>query len=169
MKIAAPLACPALLLVLVAGCAAPGPYPSLAPRPAEALYASGDPERVPVPAPDRPAIAPRIAELVAAARAGDAAFSEAAAAARPLVARAGGPGSDGWVAAQQAVSRAQTGRSATISALADLDSFANAQAAEGPLSAPDSERLESAAASLQSLADHQQRQLAEFEQQLRSR
>ncbi|QAY75450.1 hypothetical protein [Sphingosinicella sp. BN140058] len=165
MKIALPFAAAGCLL-LAAGCAAPGPFPSLAPRPAEALYASGDPERVPVPAPDRPAIASRIAEFAAAARAGDAAFGEAVAAARPIVGRAGGAGSDSWVAAQQAVSRAQTGRSATLRALADLDAFAIAQAAEGPLSAGDGERLQAATKALQALADRQQGQLAEFEQRL---
>ena len=169
MKIVALLAGSAACVALAAGCAAPGPYPSLAPRPAEALYASGDPERVPEPAPDRPAIAPRLAALIAAARAGDAAFAEAVAAARPIVSRAGGAGSDSWVAAQQAVSRAQTGRSATLQALADLDAFAIAQAAEGPLSTSDSAQLQTATSSLQALADGQQRQLAEFEQRLSAR
>src|SRR5256885_7622388 len=95
-------------LLLVAGlsaCSSPGgPYPSLQPRAAEAI----DP-RVPVERPmnDRPvtpALASRLAELVAQARSGDTAFAPAADQAEKLAAAAGAPQSEGWVAAQQALS-----------------------------------------------------------------
>jgi hypothetical protein len=158
MKLLAALAC--AFAVLAAGCADSGAYPSLAVRPAELLYASGDPERVPVPAPDRPGIAARIAELLAAGRAGDAAFGEALAAAQPLVAKAGGTGSDSWIAAQQAVSRAVSARSATLSALADLDAFAIDQAKQGPVSTADAERFVAGIQALQALSDRQQDQLS---------
>jgi hypothetical protein len=50
----APFAILAALLA-AAGCAAPGPYPSLAPRPAEKAYAEDADERKPTPQPDDPA------------------------------------------------------------------------------------------------------------------
>ena len=156
-RIALPLAC--LLPLLGASCAEQGDFPSLARRPAEALYASGDPERVPVAAPDIPAIPARVEALLDAGRAGNSDFEAALAEARPLVARAGAPGSDGWVAAQQALSRAQAGRAGTMRALADLDAFAIEQARQGPLSAADAERLAAGTAALQAIADRQESQL----------
>ena len=156
-RIAAPLAC--TLLLLCASCADQGNFPSLALRPAEALYASGDPERVPVPAPDNPAIGPRVDALVEAGRAGNATFQTALAAARPLAGRAGAPGSDSWIAAQQAVSRVEAGRTETMRALADLDRFAIDQARQGPLSAADSQRLAAGTATLQVLAERQESEL----------
>ena len=147
------------LLAACAACAARGPYPSLEPRPAEALYASGDPV-APAPVhPDRPEVAQTVAGLLSEGRTGDGAFEEALAAARPLAQRAGGYGSESWVAAQQALSRVEAARAATIRALADLDSFAVREAAAGPLSAADYERLTVATAELQRLANDQQMRL----------
>ena len=165
MRAAPPLAL--LLAALCTACAAPGPYPSLEPREVERRYADGDPEPVPTPVADDAAIAVRIAGLVAQARAGDAAFEEALAVASPLVARAGAPGSDSWVAAQQAVSRAERARAPTVQALADLDAYAIAQAAAKALSQSDLERLSSATAALQAMADRQQDALARLQASLR--
>src|SRR5438046_8816061 len=111
-----------ILMAAVSACAAPGgPYPSLRPRTAEAI----DP-RVPVERPmnDRPvtpALASRLTELVAQARSGDAAFAPAADQAERLAAVAGAPQSEGWVAAQQALSVAAAARSPTATALGDID------------------------------------------------
>src|SRR3954468_18521603 len=98
------LTCSMLVAVLtLSACASPGgPYPSLQPRAAEAI----DP-RVPVERPlnERPvsaALASRLAELVAEAHAGEAAFESAASEAERLAATAGAPQSEGWIAAQQA-------------------------------------------------------------------
>ena len=157
------------LCLLGAGCGASGDYPSLAPRPAEALYASGDPERVPVPAPDDPAIAQHIAPLLEAGRSGEAAFDAALRRAREAAGRAGAAGSDSWVDAQQALSRAAAARTTTTRALADLDLYAVARAKEGPLSPADAERLSAATASLQAIADRQQSQIESVEGLLRRR
>src|SRR3954451_8150547 len=85
------------VLALSACSTPPGHYPSLQPRAAEAI----DP-RVPVERPmnDRPvspALASRLAELVAQAHAGDAAFEPAVNQAERLAATAGPAGSEGWV------------------------------------------------------------------------
>jgi hypothetical protein len=116
---------PILLVAwLLAACSSTGgPYPSLQPRAAEGI----DP-RVPVERPmnDRPvtpALAARLAELVAEARAGDAAFAPAAAEAERLAASAGPPHSESWIAAQEALSAAIAARRATATALGDVDAL----------------------------------------------
>src|SRR5438270_4000597 len=113
-----------LALLIVSACAAPGgPYPSLRPRAAEAI----DP-RVPVVRPmnDRPvtaALASRLAALVDQARSGDAAFSGAASEAERLAATAGAPQSEGWIAAQEALTAAIATRTPTATALGDIDAL----------------------------------------------
>jgi hypothetical protein len=111
-----------------AGCAAGGgPPPSLLPRAAEAI----DP-RLPVERPlnDRPvsaALAARLAELVAQAHAGDAAFGPAAAAAARLAGAAGAPQSESWIAAQVALSAAIAARDPTAQAIGDIDALGSAR------------------------------------------
>src|SRR6478752_7981612 len=97
-----PLAAVAGLGAALAGCAAPGPYPSLAPRPIEKML--GEPGVPPVvaPLPDDPAVAARVASLLGEARAGDSAFRAALPAAAKAVRGAGAVGSDRWIEAQQA-------------------------------------------------------------------
>ncbi len=146
--------------VLLAGCAADGPFPSLAPREAERLYASGDPLKTTPEAQDRAALADRIAGFLADGAAGEEAFARALAAARPLAARAGGRGSESWIAAQQAISRVEAARAATTRALGDLDQFASEQARQGPLSTADHRRLVEALARLQAQADRQRQAVA---------
>ena len=117
----------ALLLSVsaLAACSSPaGPYPSLAPRAAEAI----DP-RVPVEKPvivNPPSVTLRaqLANLVSEAQAGDAAFAAAAAAAERAASGAGRPGSEGWVQGQQALSAAQAARVRTTRALGDIDAIA---------------------------------------------
>src|SRR5207253_10341101 len=99
---------PALLSIFaLSACAAPGgPYPSLQPRAAEAI----DP-RVPVVRPinDRPvtpALASRLSTLVDDAASGDAMFDRAASEAERLAAAAGAPQSEGWIAAEEALTAA---------------------------------------------------------------
>ena len=105
-------------------CSTPGgPYPSLAPRAGEAV----DP-RVPVERPinDRPVtptLAARLAELVSDAERGQAAFAPLAAKAEQLAGSAGGPQSEGWVAAQEALSAAIAARGPTARALGDADAI----------------------------------------------
>jgi hypothetical protein len=148
------------LALLAAACAGGGgDYPSLAVREAERIYASGDPIK---PAPviaDRPGIAARIGALLAAGRDNQSAFEAALATAQQLAGRAGGPGSDSWVAAQQAVSRAEAARASIASARADLDAFAAVEAAAGPVSDADFARLTEGSAQLHALATRQQERL----------
>ena len=116
---------PLLPFAVVAACSAPGgPYPSLQPRAAEAI----DP-RVPVvrPVNDRPvtaALAGRLAALVDAGRSGGAAFDSAASEAERLAAAAGAPQSEGWIAAEEALTAAVAARKPTATALGDIDALA---------------------------------------------
>ncbi len=144
-----------LPLALAAGCAAPGPYPSLAPRPAEKAYAEEADERRPTPQPDDPALAGEIDRLLAAGRAGAAEFDAAFPAAQAAAASAGGAGSDSWIEAQQALSRLEAARARTTAALADLDRLAVERSSAGTLGERDGERLRAATADIQALADAQ--------------
>ena len=123
----------AMLLAMLAtgACTRPGgPAPSLAPRASEAI----DP-RVPVEAAAPAgavdaALAAQLAQLLARARAGNAAFREAADAAERLVAAAGSPQSEGWVAAQEALSVAVAAKAPTTRALGDIDAISAGRIAE---------------------------------------
>jgi hypothetical protein len=112
-------------IVALAACSSPGgPYPSLQPRAAEAI----DP-RLPVvrPVNDRSATASlvdRLSALVSAGRSGDAAFDNAASEAEHLASSAGAPQSEGWIAAQEALTAAIAARKPTATALADIDDVA---------------------------------------------
>ncbi|MEA3052137.1 MAG: hypothetical protein QOG72_1040 [Sphingomonadales bacterium] len=154
-----------LPLALAAACAAPGPYPSLAPRPAETAYA-GEDERQPTPQPDDPALAREIERLTAAARGGSAEFEASLRAAEAAASAAGASGSDSWVEAQQALSRLETARAQTTAALADLDRLAVERASAGTLSDDDREALRAAAAELQALADAQAERLRRIGERL---
>lgn len=158
----APLATLLPLLLLAAGCAAPGPYPSLAPRPAEKAYAEDAEERKPTPQPDDPALAGEIDRLLAEAGAGGAAFDSAFPAAQAAATAAGAAGSDSWIEAQQALSRLESARARTTAALADLDRLAVERTAAGTLGAGDSERLRRATEAMQALADSQADRLAQL-------
>jgi hypothetical protein len=112
-------------ILALGACSSPGgPYPSLQPRAAEAI----DP-RLPVvrPVNDRPvtaALAERLSALVAAAHNGDAAFDAAASQAEHLAASAGAPQSEGWIAAQEALTAAIAARKRAATALGDIDALA---------------------------------------------
>ncbi len=146
-----------LSILALSACASPGgPYPSLQPRAAEQI----DP-RVPVERPvnDRPttpALAARLAELVAQARAGQAAFEPAAAAAERLAAGAGAPQSEGWTVAQEAVSAAISAREPTARALGDIDSLgATALQTQGGLSPNDLGAIQNAGAEVGAIDQRQ--------------
>jgi len=159
---------PAILatLVLAAGCAAPGPYPSLAPRPAEKAYAEDAEERKPTPQPDDPALAVEIDRLLAEARAGAADFDSAFPAAQAAAGSAGAAGSDSWIEAQQGLSRLESARARTTAAQADLDRLSVERSSAGTLGEADSERLRSATAEIQALADSQADRLQRLGQSL---
>jgi hypothetical protein len=153
-------------LLLAAGCAAPGPYPSLAPRPAEKAYAEDAEERKPTPQPDDPALAAEIDRLLAAGRAGAAEFDSALPAAQRAAGAAGGAGSDSWIEAQQALSRLESARARTTAAAADLDRLAVERTSAGTLGSGDSERLRAATAELQALTDSQADRLGKLGESL---
>jgi hypothetical protein len=142
-------------LALAAGCAAPGPYPSLAPRPAEKAYADDSEERAPTPQPDDPALASEIDRLLAEARAGAADFDAQLPTAQAAARAAGAAGSDSWIEAQQALSRLEAARARTTVAVADLDRLAVERAGAGRLGDADSQRLRAATAEIQALTDAQ--------------
>ncbi len=153
-------------LLVAAACAAPGPYPSLAPRPAEKAQAEDADEREPAPQPDDPALAERIAGFDAEAQAGAAEFDAALPPAEAAVAAGGAPGSDSWIEAQQAVSRLEAARAKTTATLADLDALSVERSGAGTLSAGDRERLRAAIAGVQALADAQAERIRRLEARL---
>jgi hypothetical protein len=119
-------AAPALLLLALAmaGCSVPGgPFPSLQPRAAEAI----DP-RLPV---DRPmnarpvdsGLAAKLDSLVGQARSGDAAFMPLMARAEQLAGSAGAVHSEGWIAAEEALTAAIAARGPVSRAMGDVDAL----------------------------------------------
>jgi hypothetical protein len=161
--------CRAVIVVRALGaCTVPGGAPpSLLPRAAEAI----DP-RVPVERPlnDRlvdAALAARLAQLVGQAGAGDAAFGPAAAEAERLAASAGGPRSDSWVVAQEALSAAIAARAPTARALADIDSLgAGKLQAQGGLAPSDLAAIRDAAARVEAIDQRQARTIAALQRRL---
>jgi len=119
----------ASLLLALAACSGPnpGPEPSLAPRPAEAI----DP-RVPVPGDVPPgtvdpALARRLDQLVAEVRSAAPEFEAREAVATRLASVAGPQSSEGWVTAQQSLSRLVEQYGITTRAAADIDALGAAQ------------------------------------------
>jgi hypothetical protein len=127
-----------LLLCGLAGCASPGPYPSLAPRaiergqpgglalagcpvPADPAAAFGGAMSAAPPAPSDPQLRGRLSELVAAAAAGQAEFAQLLPQAERSAARAGAANSEPWIEAQLDLSRLEAARAKTTDALAELD------------------------------------------------
>jgi hypothetical protein len=154
----------ALALGLVAaGCAPAGPYPSLQPRPIEKAMADSEEQAPAPPLPDDAGLPARIEALVAQARRGDADYRAALPAARDAAGMAGPSGSDGWVQAQQALSRLEAARATTAGALADLDALGLAEANARPLSPGDLERLNAAVRVAQEMADRQRTEIARLQ------
>ena len=145
-----------LLLIsaaLLSACASRGgPYPSLQPRAAERI----DP-RVPITKPinNRPASAvltARLASLVEEARSGDGTFSKAAADAERLASSAGMPRTEGWIAAQEALTAAVAARKPTATALGDIDEIgATALQTHGGIAPNDLAAIERAASEVAEL------------------
>jgi hypothetical protein len=153
--------------VLSACASSGGPFPSLQPRAAEAI----DP-RVPIVRPinDRPvtpAIASRLAELLTQARSGNAGFDSIAARAESLAAAAGGPQSDSWVAAQEALSQAVAARDTTARALGDIDELGSTMLqSEGGLAPNDLAAIQRAGAEAAALDQLQADRIKALQQRL---
>jgi len=112
---------------LLAGCVSQGPFPSLAPRPDEQL-AIEEPVREAPQIADDSALRVQINRLASEARAGDAAFERDYEAAARAASRAGREGSDSWLDAEQAYSRAEASRTRATDAAAELHQLAQARA-----------------------------------------
>jgi Meckel syndrome type 1 protein len=167
--------------LLLAGCAAQGDFPSLAPRaaegelsPAAACERSGcsvvpDPAAAaPAPVANDPQLAARISELAERARAGGRAFAALLPDAQGSVARAGAAGSEPWVQAQQLVSRLEGARSPTADALAELEALAIARSEDAGTSQEDRERVLAAVQEIRALAQAQRAELERLSGQLSS-
>jgi hypothetical protein len=150
-----------MAFALAAGCATGGDFPSLAPRPVE-LLSFEEPVRVDPAVASSPALLGRAGELLGRARSGEGAFEAAYARALPLVRSAGPEGSDAWVQAQEAISRAEAARVQTTSALAELDRLLVEQADE-PTSPADWAQLRATREAAERLAADQQRRVAELQ------
>ena len=155
------------LLAVTACTSAGGPYPSLQPRAAEAI----DPRLQSVkPMNDRPvspALAAKLAALVDQARGGDAAFEPAAAEAERLAAAAGAPQSEGWIAAQEALSAAIAARKPTALAQADIDALgATALQTQGGIAPNDLRAIDGAAAEVSRIARSQTDRIAAVQRRL---
>jgi len=139
---------PLLFALLLGACSTPpGQSPSLAPRAAEAIDPRLPVRPDPVIGAPAPALAARLAQLVASARAGDAEFNPAAAEAERLAATAGAAQSESWIAAQQALSAAVAARGDTARALGDIDALAARPLEErGAIAPNDLAAIEAAAA-----------------------
>lgn len=149
-----------LCCTLLAGCASNADFPSLAPRPIEA--GAKEAATAPLPAGVDAGLAQRLAAIAQAGEAGHRSFIEEATAARSAVAQASGAatGSEHWVAAQTAYSRADSARGVLLSALADLDAVRREQ-----IDSPNAANLVAAAetaARLEALAREEESAMAEL-------
>lgn len=160
---------PAVLLpvLLLSACAPGNAPPSLLPRAAEAI----DP-RIPVVKPmnDRPvdsALARHLAELVTQARSSDEEFRPAAAEAQRLAEAAGGPQTESWILAEQALSRAIATRDPAVRALGDIDALGADRLQENAGLAPnDLEAIKNAGAAVGAIDERQARTIKAIQDRL---
>lgn len=165
-----------LALPLLGACASQGEFPSLAPRAVERDLTGGSepagcpdsdvgtsaagaaPETPALPANPDPQLGARVAELLAAARAGQSTFADALPRANASAARAGAAGSETWIAAQQEMSRLEAARTRTADALAELDALA-IRRSDAPVRKADYQSLMAAAGEVRALAQAQEAEL----------
>ena len=112
---------------LLAACASPGDYPSLAQRPAERVGGTFETDAAAAtpPPPEAPGtdLVARLAELQRTAAELHAQFTAATPAATRLVAAGGATGSDSWASAQVALADLDSLRSRASVPLAELDAL----------------------------------------------
>jgi len=143
---------------LAAACRPNGDFPSLEPRAIEREDPLEEPVRTPPAVPSDPALRARAAELASQARQGERDFEAALGSASAAARRAGSPGSEGWVVAQQQISRAEAARAPTSTALAELDRLA-AERARMATDEGDFEAVRSALDEAERLSAGQQQRL----------
>jgi hypothetical protein len=157
------LALSAVLAACLAGCVSQGPFPSLAPRPAEQEDWTEEPAHAaPVVAEDA-ALRARIAALLTQARDGERAFEADLPAAQRATAHPGAEGSDRWVEAQQAISRLEAARARTDEAAAELHRLRLARSGQ-PTSAADLAALDAAIEQVRAMAERQQQRMDRINQ-----
>src|SRR4051812_1963924 len=148
----------ALLAVSLAGCVSHGPFPSLAPRPAEQEDWTEEPVHAAPAVADDAALRTRIAALLAEAREGERAFAADLPAAERATAHPGPEGSDSGVEAQQAISRLEASRGRTDDAATELHQLRLARSGQ-PTSAADLAALDAAIQEVGAIVERQQRQV----------
>jgi hypothetical protein len=117
--------------------------------------------------PVRPALASKLAELVAQARAGDAAFGPAAVQAERLAAAAGTRQSESWVTAQVALSAATAARGPTETALGDIDALgAELLQAQGGIAPNDLAAIKNAGAEVGAIDQRQVNRIKTIQERL---
>jgi hypothetical protein len=142
------------LVLLPVGCASStANEPSLAPRAAERIDPRLPVEGPALPAAADPALAGQLAGLVADARQGDAAFQAALPDARATISGAGPAGSEGWIAAQQALSALESLSAVASKAAGDIDALASARASS--LGPTDLAALQAAASEVHAIAERE--------------
>ncbi|WP_404713013.1 hypothetical protein [Sphingomonas sp. MMS24-J13] len=139
-------------LLLLPACGPEVNAPSLAPRaiekqPIDLPATEGEPKT-----PVDPALAGRIAPLVAAAQAGDRAFARQRAETEAAIAKAAGtaPGGEAWIVAQQSLSLLDAARAPVRDAVASIEAIRSepANAASGNRAA-----IEAAASTIETIDD----------------
>jgi hypothetical protein len=112
-------------------------------------------------------LAERLAALVDRARSGSGAFDGAAAEAERLAAGAGRQQSEGWIAAQEALTAAIAARKPTATAIGDIDALAaSALQAQGGLSPNDLAAIKNAQAEVGALDARQAARIDAVQKQL---
>src|SRR4051812_29009666 len=103
----------AALAGCLAGCVSEGPFPSLAPRPAEQEDWAEEPEHSAPAVADDAALRARLSALIADAREGERRFEGDRPEAERATAHHAAQESDAWIEAQQAISRLEAARGRT--------------------------------------------------------
>jgi hypothetical protein len=142
----------------LAGCVTQGPFPSLAPRPAEQEDWTEEPSHAAPAAPDDATLRQRVAALVAEAHEGARAFAADLPAAERATAHPGAEGSDSWVEAQQAISRLEAARARADEAATELHQLRLARTGQ-PTSAADLGAIDAAIDEVEGIVARQQQQL----------
>ena len=147
---------------LLASCAAPGNYPSLARRPFEKAPSYPPPPPVQLAIPSDPALLTRIADTLGKARDGVADFNAALPLTRDAVQHGTGApeGGDLWIDAQMAVSRLERTLEPARNALADLDD--ERRFLDQHPGSPDQPNLETAIAEVEMIDARQSASIREF-------
>lgn len=147
-------------VLLVAGCASPGPFPSLDVRDSERVSGTLAAPESPVftPAPASPATLAEIDSLAARARAAHQRFMAASGDVQAVVAGAAGSaiGTDGWARAQVAIAGLESMRSDAMIVLADIDRIH----AEAHTTGGDIARSQAARAEVTALVEQEDRLIA---------